>query len=505
MSLTRTSLKRALSIVILSAIAGLLFGCASREERIQALQAEANAALFANDFSTAIESLSSGLERYPDSNELRIALARAEQNAGNLDEAAALLEQAIAQDPKADQLWVKIGELRASLGQSQEAIVALEAYLKNHAGDFLAWKTVALESEKLGKLTDAIKAAGKWNEITPSAQPALKLGQLYLASRNLPQARSWFSQAAAYADQYASKEALAELIKLETSLKQFQQASIWLDDYTLRYGESPSDQRIQESQTVLRNWDRARREIAEAAADLERERDELEAQLVAEEETAKEGQPDGLANAVGSQISLNPEAETSDAAASPTPTLKEPLALFGDDERIPPANNPAVSEGNSAAIDTLEIDSYETAVAAHEAGNYADAIPVYWELLSNDSNDPQVWYRLSQAYFAQENWYDAESTILEAKRLAPLSEVIANQYLLTLAKTQSTVSVVEEIKALRLLFPRSPDIALTLARTLRNANAPRPTVAAAYRDVMTLVPQGGLGYQEANRYLQTGN
>lgn len=503
MSTDHKSLKRALTLILFATLIAFVAGCASREERIQNVQAKANAALFINDPATAINALREGLEKFPDSNELRIALSRAVQNAGNLEEAASLLEQALEQDPEMDQLWVKIGELRASLGQSQEAIMAFESYLKNHGGDFLAWKTVALENEKLGKLTAAIKAAGKWNEISPSAQPALKLGELYLASRNIPQARSWFSQAAAYADNFAAKDALAELVKLETSYKQYQQATIWLSRYTQRYGNDNSDPRIQESKTVLDNWERARREIAQAAADLEREREELEAQQLAEAEAEQKAA--ALANTVASQQTTEPAAQTSEPneTAGEAPSVeKPPLALFGDDEPEPIASNATEIESSS---DALELGPYDSAVAAYEASNYEEAISIFWELLGENSNDPQVWYKLSQAYYAQENWFDAESTILEARRRAPRSEVIAHQYLLTIIKTQNTIRALEEIKAIRMLFPKSPAISLTLAQTLRNANAPRSNVAAAYRDFLSLTRRGAPGYEEANRYLQNGN
>ncbi len=503
-------LTRALTLLSLACLAAAFSGCASREERIQSVQAEANAALFVGDSATAIELLSEGLARFPDSNELRIALARAVQNSGNIEEAAALLEEAIKQDPDADQLWVKVGELRASLGQSQAAITAFEAYLKNHAGDFLAWKTVALENEKLGKLTDAIKAASKWNEITPSSQPALKLGELYLASRNVAQARSWFSQAAAYSDDTASKDALAELIKLETSLKQFQQATIWLTKYGQRYGSDFSDPRIQESKTVLDSWDRARREIAAAAADLEREREELEAKRIADEEAEAKRQAEALANTLAGkqpkQTDENPEsAPLAETDSTGTTVEKAPIALFDGEEDASPNDSASATPDTEPAGGTLSLTPYEQAVTAYEAGNYDEAIALYWELLGANDNDPQVWYRLSQAYYAQGNWYDAENTILQAKSRAPRSEVIAHQYLLTIINTQNTTTVLEEIKALRLLFPRSPAIALTLAQTLRNANAPRSIVAAAYRDFLTISQRGATGYEEANQYLQNGN
>lgn len=499
-----SSFKRAFILLSLIGIAVSISGCASREERIQNVQAEANEALFQDNSAKAINLLSEGLAKYPDSNELRIALARALRNAGKLEEAAAHYEAAIKQDPDADQLWVKVGEIRSSLGQSLESIRAFEEYLKNHAGDFLAWKTVALENAKIGKLTDAIKAANKWNEITPSSQPSLKIGELYLLSNNTAQARSWFSQAAAYGDKYAAKDAFAELIKLETSLSQLEQAQIWLEQYEQRYGTNSNDPRIQESKTVLESWERARREIAEAAAALEREREQLETDRLAEEKAEADRQANELAAA------LNPSAPDSPTSGGDTLAQNDEQAdldanaptLFEDDDS---GSSAPESQIESSAGGELELSPYETAVTAYENSDFETAISILWELLGETPEDAEVWYRLSLALSAQGNWYDAENTILQAKSLAPRSEVIAQQYLLTLLKTQNTTRALEEIKAHRLLFPRSPAIALTLAQTLRNANAPRSIVTAAYRDFLSLAPRGEPGYQEANRYLQNGN
>lgn len=485
-----------------ASLALLASGCASREERIQSIQVEANEALFLDDSAAAIETLRQGLRKYPDSNALRVALSNAEKNAGNLEEATHLLEQALEQDPENDQLWVKVGEYRAALGQSEAAIQAFEAYLKNHGDDFLAWKALALENEKLGKLTDAIKAASKWNDLTPSSQPALKLGELYLASRNLPQARSWFSQAAAYRDAYAAKDAVAELVALETSLKQYQQAATWLQRYRQRYGDDLSDPRLQESKSVLDSWARAREEIAQAAAELERERREVaEGTLDADRSAANERSRE-LETALSRQ---RPESVVlQDPAGEPSPTNGEerpPAPLFSESETQEATEEPETGDAPSSDSSPR----YEEAMAALESGDTNAAIPLFWELLGEDSNDAQLWYQLSKAYYEQGNWFDAEATILEAKRRAPRSEAIANQYLLTLVNTQGEAQALEEGLALRRLFPRSAPIALTQANTLRASGASRARVAAAYREFLALANRNTPGYHEANQYLQSGN
>lgn len=493
----------------------LLVGCASREEKIQRVQAEAEAALFESQPDDAIKILRDGLRRFPDSNTIRIALGRALAGADQLEEASQLLKEAIERDPDQDHLWVKIGEQRARLGESQQAIDAFNAYLTNHANDFLAWKALALEYEKSGNLTEAIKSASEWNDLTPSAQPALKLGELYLASGNVPQARSWFGQAAAYERQGAARDALAELIRLETSLKQFQQAIVRLEEFERRYGTGSSDRRIQESRQVISDWRRAREEIARAAAELENERRALEAlrsgaQTPALPPLASNESQSASSNAPSSG-ERGPELQDSERPADEPAQLstseRPPEMLFPDpiDAATPEPIEPTAPERREAAPATAESEGIETALEAIESRDYDQAIQTLWSLLGDNPDDAELWYRLSTAYFAKSEWFDAEACILEARRRAPRSERIAIQYLETILKTQNTNQALREIQTMRRQFPSDPDMALLHARTLRDANAAASVTASAYRDFIQLADRRHPGRPEATRFLQNGN
>ena len=477
----------------LGSLALLSSGCASREERIERIQAKAREATFSNRAADALAILEQGLRKYPDSNEIRIDLSRAQLALGDTASAVDLLEAAVAQDPDNDPLWVKIGELHVTLGNSAQAIEALTTYLKNHGDDFLAQKALALEYQKLGRLTDAINAANKWYLLAPSAQPAHTLGQLFLVSGNVAQARSWFGQAAAYPNEPAAKEALAELVQLEIGLKQLQQASAWLDTYLNRYGSSTNDPRITESLAVLESVRRAREEVAQAALAIEEDRRRLEAQRLADEKAAAEA----AAKAAVAEPTTEPE-PTAPATPEPVAGTRPPAQLFDDTPQTAPA------KFSDPVEDPIALSQRDTALDAIARGDFDAAVPLLWELLGENAEDAPLWAALARAYYQQQSWFDAEACSLQARRLAPRDPAVADLYLNAILKTQEPARAIEEIKAARLLFPDSPAIALTLARALRQGKAAQPLVANAYQAYISLTTRADPGYAEAIRFLQTG-
>ena len=503
------SLSSVLRLLALASIALLLGACSSREERIQKVRSKANEALFANQSEKALKILEEGLSKYSESNEIRIALARALGEAAQYPRAASLMTEAIEADPSQNKLWLKVANYRVLEGESDKAILAFEEYLKNNGDDFLAWKQLAQENEKKGRLTAAIKAVGRWNDLTPSADPALKLGELYQTSSNLPQARSWYSQAAAYPASSAAKEGLIRLIQLETSLKQFQQAETWLSAYVEKYGPTASDPRIAEAVQAVKDWRRANEEIARAARELEKERQALEAQR-AQATKAAEEQARQLA---ASMEQAEEQARFRDPQAQTASTGDvAPMTLFSDGEAqgegTPFASELRGESGGPTAPTPPAAKAPATpadaALAAMELENHDAAIDLLLQALGNDAQNPELWYLLSKAYSAKEMWFDAEAMILEARRRAPRSESVAAQYAKTVAHTQASARALEEIKSLRMLFPRNADLALTLAQTLRAAGATQRIVAGAYQDFLKLATPETPGYPEATRYLRSG-
>jgi len=502
---------------------GLLAGCASREERISEALERAERLLFEGETEKAAQLLQRRVRDFPDHAELRQTLGSALVQAG--DQAAALeaYERALEIDPSRDRLWVRIAELRMQLGRRRPAIEAFERYLANRGNDFLAWKNLSELSESIGDYETAIDAALEWHDARPSARPAFWLGQLFQASGNLPQARAWFAQAAAYESEPAAGDALLALIDLEISLRQYLQAETWLERLQEAFPEKARQPEAQEARQLLSKWRRAQQELAEAVSELEARRqrpgqgegprdadpaetegdaraeaasEEAEAPLSAEARAEREGGRTGPADAAEER------AGSRDPGAG---ERKPPSPLFGEPVVETPTGSAPDSTADRAARGADDASPAARARAALEASRHAEAIEAYWAALGSSPDSPRLWHGLALAYYRSGNDADAEACILEARRRAPDSESVSVSYIQILMRARSPSRAAEEAERLAERFPRNPRIAYLRARALRDARASPRTVSAAYRRFLDLAEPGAPGYREARRYLNAND
>lgn len=486
---------------ILLSVLFLFSACSSREERITRAISKADEARQRDETSNALTILGKASLKNPDSPALQEALGNTYLEANDPLSAIESFEKAIQLDPNRQRLWVTVADLYERLGEYPKAKEALASYLQSFPDDFLAWKNLASIHEAQGELNEAIQAYLEWNRIRPSASPTLKIGQLFQQMGNDPQARSWISQASAYTNDPQARDALAALINLEIQLQQYLPASTWLEQYDERYGANHSDPRVRDARSTIERWRKAQQEIAEAAAELERKRQELEQQAVEarRRQEAAQQERDSLlasqanaanANATPTEsINLEPSA---DPASPETATVEKPPVALAD------TPEPSETEGS---IDIPEIDYLNQARSTRDNGDYPAAIDLYWRALGPNSENAEIWYELASVYEETRNWLDAEACILEAKRRDPTSARIASSYLSIISQTQNANRVVEEAEALATLFPRNASIALIIAQTLRGANAPRNRVAQAYEDYLQKAAPSEPGVEEARAYL----
>lgn len=496
-------LKRLSHIGLIAATLLILFGCASREERIDRALNQAEQARQKNEISEAIRILGKAALKMPESAALHEALGHTQLEDNDLQSAIKSYTKAIELDPNRKRLWVNIASLNTRLGEDLAAANALETYLESFPDDFLAWKNYAVLQEERGDLNAAVKAYLEWNRIHPSAGPALKLGYLFKKMGNPPQARSWISQAAAYVNDPGAKDALAALIELEISLQQYLPASTWLEQYESRYGADSSDPRIVAARETIGKWRQAQQDIAEAAAELERKRKELEeksAEVRRQEAKARQEREALLAQ---SNDSTSSSATENTTLIDEDPTIVDET-VFAETESPTAEEKPPVALVESDPDETAkptDIDYLEAARSAVDRSDFMEAVDLYWRALGPGSEDPKIWHELAEVYIEIRNWLDAEACILEAKRRDPRSPEIASAYLSIIAQTQVPSKAVRDGEALVNLFPRDPSVSLAFARLLQNANAPRSRITEAYTRFLNYAEPGTEGEAEARAYL----
>lgn len=486
---------------LLLAVLSLFSACSSREERISRAISKADEARQRDETSNALTILGKAALKHPDSAALQEALGNTFLEANDPLSAIETFERAIELDANRQRLWVTVADLYERLSENPKAQESLVSYLQSFPDDFLAWKNLAAIREEQGELSEAIKAYLEWNRIRPSAAPTLKIGQLFQQMGNDPQARSWISQASAYTNDPEAQDALAALINLEIQLQQYLPASTWLEQYDERYGSNEADQRVRDARSTIERWRRAQREIAEAAAELERKRQQLEQQAIEarkrQEEAAQRERETLLAAAEASTEPVDTTTEATLLNPSPEPAPPENSGI----EKPPVALADSPESSTPEPIEIPNVNYLSQARSARDNGEILAAIDLYWRALGPNSENAEIWHELANVYKESRNWLDAEACILEAKRRDPTSASIANSYLSIISQTQNANRVVEEAEALANLFPRSAPITLVLAQTLRGANAPRSRIAQAYEDFLQKAAPSEPGVEEARAYL----
>lgn len=486
-------MRKTLSVLFTTVTIFLLSSCANKEEQITKIEREAENAFFDGNTEKAIELLAKGIKKHKDSAGLHRAYGQALADDGKYAEAAENLEKAITLDPELSNLWVNVGEYNALAGNNSKAIEALDKYVKVEADDFLAWKSLATLKMEANDSQGAIDAALTWNKLRPSARPALLLGDLFLQSGNSAQARSWYAQSAAYADESQAREGLEKLIQVETDNKQYLQAESRIREYEGRYGSSADTTSINEAKALITRWREAQAELARAGEELQMQRQELENKRLAmlkQAEEAKKREEEEKAEAARLAAQVEADLQVANNERNPVPLYEEAIATSAPANSAPaPANQTNTIEDANAAIMGLSSEA---------------KIEKLWDILGRNPT-PETWLAIATEYFNRNEWSDAENCILEAKRLDPLSETISAQYLKIIRHTQPKSKVLAEARKLGELFPRNESIALSIAQQMRASNESPRRVSNAYNAFLRLATPQSEGYEEATKYITTGN
>ena len=163
--------------------------------------------------------------------------------------------------------------------------------------------------------------------------------------------------------------------------------------------------------------------------------------------------------------------------------LREELDAPARDTDTPRAADASPTR-SPKSLDELLAD----AEAALTRRDYGTAIRAFWRALGRENDRPDIWNRLSRAYLANDQAENAETTALEATRLAPSEPEYMLDYLRVIQKTKKPSDFMAELETAHDRFPRNPEITLSLARAYERVRGNRPAARSMYRRFLDIAP-----------------
>ena len=384
-----------------------------------------------------------------------MALQAAGQPHGNY------LELLAKQSPESmtPELWEQLGAFRSNAGQTQ---TALDAYLE---------------------------ANGSQGHV-PTAESATAIGQLFLKLNNLPQAERWFASAAESNDLNALS-ALFGLLEIHHRNKDWAKAELILTQLQEQFPGSIEASHWSALPGEIKEW-RAAQEALEkevmAKNNVPEESDDILSDTDATSKTETSGD---------TEVSENEAVAENTEGAIDAPSGKE-AAVADLEAAMAMADKPAIEEDLVPTEDFIEEPApaplpspsqlVDDARLAEQERDYATAIQLYWQALSQANESSEIWNRLSQAYLIDGQIQNAETAALESLRLNPENESYMLDYLRIIQRTSKLPDFLVELQNAYERFPQSPDIVLSLARAYERIEGREEAAANAYRRFIQLAP-----------------
>lgn len=394
-------------------------------------------------------------------------------------------------------MWIELGQYLKAQGKSQ---IALEALLKGVGN----------------------------NDTTAAANTAASIGQLYLAQNELAPAERWLT-IADQADDSNDLSTLSQLLKIKLRNEDWDGADQLLARIDLQLPGELNSNEWPEARKQLSEW-----RLAQSAIQAEKAQIQTLAETASKNETASSkasiiddlNAAKALANKPAieidsatindesstaffnptglelqtAQINFNPEIVIQ--AATPDTTIE----LSYNEENMPrrvdtsaPANA-TLANSLSQPIQALD-QLLAQATLATQTQNYSLAISSYWQAISIANQRADIWNSLSENYLADGQLKNAETTALEAIRLAPADVNYTLDYLRIVQDYKQSNDFLSELETAYDRFPRSPEITLSLARAYERINRNNISASSLYSRFIEIAPAHPLR-NEADRALE---
>ncbi len=517
--------KPTLILILLAATTLFFSACTDPEQIVQKNLLEAQKLEQEGFLDDALILLSELDQKYPGRQDvlepLAFIYARMQMNAHAADAFLRIAE--IEADN--DLYYLYAADQQSLTGNDNDAIHYYRQYILKHPKD-------ADTLEKLGELLlkrnryqDAIHYLNQKQQVSPSGQTALSLAQAFLALSNINQAQYWF-ETAYQLDTKQELSALSGLVEIAIQNNHFDQAEELIKRLQTKYPQelekepllSLSQQlaRFRKEHETMQQMlsDNNATEVTEGSTQTEVVEETVVA--VAQQTEAENVNTDTAVVAVQatSEESVTPPAniqETNEAtpaeeiAAIPSNTttissnknllpaemLAEVEKSLQEEEKNTPAeeaqNTDSAESATTADTTAPTIDTSGLELARQQAmeGNHKASADAYWKFLSQHDQDAEVWSELSDVFVKMDQLQAARATILEASRRDPQNLKYVFQNLEITQRLETPENYLRILQQTRARHPRSPDLALALARVY-SSNQDRANSEFYYREFIRL-------------------
>lgn len=459
----------------------------------------------------AVAILQTLLESSPEDPGLLQQIGEIYQSARDLTLAAFYLEQASLADPQNNErrfqayLAIKAaGEdtlptLRILATQAPE-LISSEIWLEFGS-------QLALAKETQPALDAYLKGIPK-DPAAITAQTASAIGTLFLELDNQALAERWFKLAA----QDSGPEGLTALIgllEIKLSAAEWPAAEALIQQLDQRFPGAVDASDWATARNEINTWREAQKEMSdtlkqntmEATQSTSIQTPSTESKATTSGKSIAAAEFDAMEALADKPAIEATETTVNEVQYDPGITIQPADPNLNNDFPSPAPETEPVTESTTEADPALENStlpepsppSLEELLADAENAtlqrDFKGAVRLYWQALGQDNTNPQTWSQLSKAYTLSGETRNAETTALEAVRLAPTEVEFTLDYLRIAQRSKSPRQFLAELEIAFDRFPRNPEITLSLARALQRISNDRPAASALYQQFIDRFPR----------------
>lgn len=485
---SRESLKRVFplssNIVAMLAVI-LLSSCANPEREHQERMELVQEALDLGLIDTASAELAGVPPEFQSRTEVLAARAEIAEAEGRAEEAGELFLELADRDPGDETLLRRAFENFLEADARSRALAVLPRFLGDE--DKALWKVKAELHEAGEEYRPALDAylhlrrIGAEDEIEDLP---LRIGRLFKWLDNPARAEDFLAEAKEAPDPEIRREAALLHLAVVYQRERWEESLELLEKLDRDYPGALEGSPWAPIRGELEKWQEAREEAARAAEEplLDEDPEAEDPEEAAEPEPATDPDPQEEEPIEEPGEAVATEAAVTDTEeAPPEETEEEPSRkLDVEEEELPPLE-PEIEEPE---VETAR----DRAARLVDESRYDEAIALYWELLTDQIDDQDLWFGISKAFYGNQAYRDAEMAAREALRRDRENLRYVLNYLQAVQANRSPERFMQELTDAYRRFPDSPDILLALARAYTTVVVNDRNAALFYRRFLERAP-----------------